>query len=51
MNRIKRLIMRQAYNLMAVFALAFAVVSTEQFCFYIFHQPHMPKDVIILNKK
>lgn len=51
MKRIRRLIMRQAYNLMAVFSLAFVVASTEQFCFYIFHQPHMPKDVITFNKK
>lgn len=51
MKNIKNLFMHKMNDAMANFALAFAGGSVHKICFYIFHQPKMPEEVMELNKK
>ena len=38
-------------NAMGNFAFAFAGGSAHRFCYYIFHQPKMPDELMELNEK
>ncbi|MFU0824762.1 cyclic lactone autoinducer peptide [Clostridium sp.] len=51
MRKIKEFLGKNITGIMSTFALAFAVVSTQGICFYIFHQPKMPEEVLKLNEK
>lgn len=51
MKKIKELLHKRTELLMGNFALAFAGGSVQRICFYIFHQPKMPEDVMNMNKK
>ncbi len=51
MKNIKNLFMQKMNGAIANFALAFAGGSVHKICFYIFHQPKMPEEVMQLNKK
>ncbi|MFQ9516222.1 MAG: cyclic lactone autoinducer peptide [Eubacterium sp.] len=53
MKKIKEFIVKKIkmVNVMENFALAFAGGSVHRFCFYIFHQPKMPDELMKLNEK
>lgn len=51
MKKFKEFIMRKAQGNMTNFALAFAEGSVQRICFYIFHQPKMPKELLNLKSK
>lgn len=46
MSKIKEIVSKVANVFMADFALAFAEGSIQRFCFYIFHQPKMPDELL-----
>lgn len=51
LKKIKSLFVRKTDGALTNFALAFAGGSVQRFCFYIFHQPKMPEEVMKLNDK
>lgn len=51
MKKIKNFLLNNMNTVMSIFALAFAVGSSQRICYYIFHQPKMPEDVMNMNKK
>lgn len=51
LKKIKNLFVRKTDGALTNFALAFAGGSVQRFCFYIFHQPKMPEEVMKLNEK
>lgn len=51
MKKIKVFLLKNMNIVMSIFALAFAVGSSQRICYYIFHQPKMPKDVMGMNEK
>ena len=51
LKKIKNLFARKTDRTLTNFALAFAGGSVQRFCFYIFHQPKMPEEVMKLNEK
>ncbi len=51
LNKIRNLFVRKTDGVLTNFALAFAGGSVQRFCFYIFHQPKMPEEVMQLKEK
>lgn len=51
MRKIKELLFKKVDAVMENFALAFAGGSVQRICYYIFHQPKMPEDVMNMNEK
>lgn len=51
LKKIKGFFERKTDGVLTNFALAFAGGSVQRFCFYIFHQPKMPKEVMKLSEK
>lgn len=51
MGKIKKLLLKNMNTVMGLFALAFAVGSSQRICYYIFHQPKMPEDVMNMSEK
>lgn len=51
LRRIKSLFVQKTDGALTNFALAFAGGSVQRFCFYIFHQPKMPEDIMKLNER
>lgn len=46
LQKIKSLFVRRADLALGNFAMAFAGGSVQRFCFYIFHQPKMPEELM-----
>ena len=51
LKKIRNLFSRKTDGALTNFALAFAGGSVQRFCFYIFHQPKMPEEVMQLKDK
>lgn len=51
LKKIKSLFAQKTEGALTNFALAFAGGSVQRFCFYIFHQPKMPEEVMKLNDR
>lgn len=51
MKRLLDFLARKTEGAMVNFALAFAGGSVQRICFYIFHQPKMPEELVQLNRK
>lgn len=51
MKRIKKFLARNMNNIIATFALFFAINSSRGICIFIFHQPKMPDELRKIEKK
>lgn len=51
MKKLKVFLLKNMNTVMSVFAMAFAIGSSQRICYYIFHQPKMPEDVMNMNEK
>lgn len=51
LKKIKNVFAKKADGALTNFALAFAGGSVQRFCFYIFHQPKMPEEVMKLKEE